>query len=74
MPDCRKCKKSVKKRSHTIMWRIWVSCQILSSVSLLVKLQKEEILQELGYLNGGVLEPYKVLFYLLVCLIYLMSV
>ena len=60
MPDCRKCKKSVKKQSRTIMWRIWFSCQIVSSVSLLVKLKKEETLQELGYLNGGVLEPYKV--------------
>ena len=29
-------------------------------MSLLVKLQNEEILQELGYLSGGVLEPYKV--------------
>ena len=42
------------------MWRIWVSYQILSNVLLLVKLQEEEILQELGYLNGDVLEPYKV--------------
>ena len=33
---------------------------ILSSVVLLVKLRKEEILQELGYLNGGVLKLYKV--------------
>ena len=49
-----------KKQSHTIMWRIWVSCQILSSVALMVKLQKEEILQELGYLKGGMSEPFKV--------------
>ena len=42
------------------MWRIWVSYQILSNVLLLVKLHEEETLQELGYLNGDVLEPYKV--------------
>ena len=27
---------------------------------MLVKLQKEEVLEELGYLKGGMLEPYKV--------------
>ena len=35
-------------------------CQVLSSVLLLVKLQKDEILQGLGYLKDGVLESYKV--------------
>ena len=29
VPGCRKCKKC-KKRSHTILWKIWVTSQILS--------------------------------------------
>ena len=39
------------------MWRIWVSCQIISSIEFLVKMQKEEILQELGFIKDAALEP-----------------
>ena len=58
VPDCGKCKK-YKKRSHTFFWKFQINSQILTS-ALLVQLQKEETLEELGYLKGGVLEPYKV--------------
>ena len=33
---------------------------MLDSVVLLVQLQKGRILGEFGYLNGGMIEPYKV--------------
>ena len=60
MSDCRKCKTSVKIDHIPLCGEYRLVAKILNSVSLLVKLQKEEILQELGYLNSGVLEPYKV--------------
>ena len=48
-------KNVYKKKDH--MWRIWVSCQIISSIEFLVKMQKEEILQELGFIKDAALEP-----------------
>ena len=56
MLDCRKCKKMITYHHVENISQL----SILSSVVLLVKLRKEEILQELGYLNGGVLTLYKV--------------
>ena len=49
-PDCRKCKKRIK-HSNTILQKIQVTFKILSSVVLLLQLQKEDIFQELGYLK-----------------------
>ena len=49
--------KNVKAKTITYHFeKIYVSSQILSSVALLVV--EVGILQELGYLKGGVFEPY----------------
>ena len=48
--DCGECKKSMKKRSHTILWKVQLNFKILTS-AFLVQLQKEEKLREICYLK-----------------------
>ena len=34
VPDCGKCKKSMKKQSHAILWKVQLSFKILTSALL----------------------------------------